>query len=684
MEYIHTHSEFSNIKGYDALNKIKAIPQLVYDKGSTAAFITDHDHLGGAVRFLEAVEEVRKKDLNFKGVIGNEIYLTRDGLNKDTWERGEKLSHLILLAKNRKGWEVLNELSSHAWGNSFTSSLLRTPTYKSFFEKTMLEKGKGNIIITTACLGGPLGHKILEFHKTRDEALKQEIFAMIQWFKSLTAEGDFYLEVQPALYPEQKNYNAWLVAFAKATNTPLVVATDAHYEKKEDFDTHNSFLNSQEKYSKYRETAAFYQYTYFMDEEEVKANLLQCPNFTQTEVEEAIGNTTAIAEKCEHYSIKSPNYLMETKERTPGWEQWLEQNIERYSAVCQKFYAQPQEINRYFLYDVLTNLEDKIKRGWVDDQQRTYDRVDEELSTIMEVSATIQESLGKYFQTMREMMSIIWEISLVGPGRGSAGASLVCFLLDITSVNPLTVLPDQELPFWRFSHPSRPEMADIDWDSSSSLKEEIIRRLNAWAQDNNHILAKVATYGTLKSKKALQVSAKGLGYETEDILWFSSLVPVERGFPKSLTKCLEEEKMFQEAYKSHKEVIDNAIKLEGLIVAMGSHAAAITFFKDGDKYSRCAFVKTPKDEVFSTCFDLEDLDKIQAAIKFDMLQTSAIDSVQTTMMLLVEDGLIEWQGSLKATYDKYFHPSVIDETNPKLWEKIRKQDIIGLFQLTAS
>ena len=681
MNYIHTHSDFSNLRSYDSIIKVEKMPEIVRKKGSTAVFLTDHEHVGGHFRLLNAAKKIQEKDENFKAILGNEIYVVRDDLDAETFEKGEKLSHLLLLAKNREGWEALNELSTSAWENSFHKNLVRVPTKRSKLEK-VLKKNKGNIIMTTACLGGIIGQLVLNFHKDRTEENKQAVIDEIVWLKSLVGEDDFYLEVQPATYADQKNYNSWLVAFAKATNSNLVVATDAHYVEKEDFEVHNAFLNSQDQFQKHRETSDFYKFTYYMEEAEVRKLLLQCPNFDESLVSECINNTLKIADKCENYYPSSPTYLMETLEREDGWEEWMNENIGRFNVESQTMAKSEYEIDRYFVYQLMKTFDEKLAKGWID-KEATLNRLDEEVSTILKISEKLGERLSKYFIVMKEMLKKIWEVSLVGVGRGSAGSSIVAFLFDITSANPLTTIPGEELPFWRFLHESRPEIADIDVDSSSALKEEIFKTLSEWAAENNNTLAKVSTFGTLKSKVSLQVAARGLGYQPEEGLYLSSLIPIERGFPKSITETLEEVDLAKEAYKEYSEVFDMALRIEGLVVSMGQHAAAITFINNDNKYSHSGLVRQPGN-VYTTAYDLNDLESNCGLLKFDMLQTKAIDAMQTTLNLLVEEGLIEWQGSLKETYDKYLHPSVIDVDDKEVWDKICRQEILGLFQLMCS
>ena len=677
MIHLHNHTEGSNMKYYDCVIQPKYLVAKAHSLGQKAIGITDHDSLCAIPDF---VAECKK--YNIKPIIGNEIYITRNGLSGETHEKGEKFAHFILLAKNRKGYAAINELSTYAWGNSYTKSIKRTPTHLEHFIN-IVKFNQGNLIGTTACLGGIVGHDILQYLSTNDAELKQNIVNKLTFFNNLFGQGNFYLEVQPALYKEQTQYNEFLLQLSQELDIPLTVACDVHYLEKDHFNLHHHFLNSQQKFSSHRETAAFYQYTYYMTDEEIKQNLSQCQGFTNEVINQCIQTTHDIADSIETFPIGyDTEYLMETTHRDTGWEEKLDELLPKYtSLMMEKYYNSKYEIDRYTLYQILINFEDKVARGWITQKQKAIERLEEELDTLWQVSETVAERMSKYFLTMKEMLAIVWRVSIVGVGRGSAGGSLISFLMEITSLNPLETYEDLELPFWRFLHPSRPELPDIDIDSSSSKKVEILENLQEWATNQNHQLVKVGTKSRLQTKNALQVAARGLGYEPEDVLFFSSVVPIKRGTPVSLDEAMED-KNFKNKLADHWQVVELAKKLEGIQVAQGSHAAAVCFINKNDMYQRCSY--TIDDQGFLvTAFDLEELEKLKIAVKFDFLNTKAMDSIQTSMLLLQEHGYIEDQGSIKATYDKYFHPAVIDHTDPKIWETLNRQEVIGLFQWTS-
>lgn len=697
MNYLHAHTDYSNLKMRDCIIKVEQAARHPYTLGSTAACITDHDSMSGHIKFLNEVKTMRAegKELyeknptadnlrlkNYKAILGNEIYLASEGMSADTWVPGTRFYHLILLAKNRKGWEQLNELSTRAWSRTFRRAVVRVPTYLSDLQE-IVGGNPGHLICTSACIGNYLGDKILSFHQTKSEETKQQIFDYIYTMKELFGE-DFYLEIQPAEYEDQVIYNSWLKTFSEATKVPLVVTTDTHYLTEADREVHAAFLNSQADLVGERETDAFYRYTYFQTVDEVKKHLSLSPNLTKEDIQGAIQRTHEIVDKCENYDISSPIYVPTVDERDVGWEKF----IHKYDVVpaFKLFSHSEYEIDRYFIYKVISGYEDKIKKGLVEKSQKEFDRMELELNTFWTISDRIEQRLSNYFNTMQEILNKIWEISVVGPGRGSAGGSFLNFVLNITQVNPLTT--PVELPFWRFIHESRPELPDIDIDSSSSKKDEIYDLLAEWFQSQNKTVSKVATFTREKPKSALITAARGLGYDPEEGLYLASLVPVDRGFPRELEVCMNGNddykpiREFQQAMQEYPDVYNVALNIEGLINAVSQHAAAIVIVDNNDLYSRTSLMSSPKGSV--TAYSLDDLEEETGLVKYDMLQTDAVDAIQTTLLLLAEYGYIDWEGSLRETYNKYLHPSIINYDNREMWEKANNNEIISLFQWEAS
>lgn len=443
----------------DCIIKVKDSVEKSYSMGATAAFITDHDSLSGHVKFWNEADKIRKKGeklyeanptdenyrmANFKAVLGNEIYLAKEGSTAETWVKGDRFHHLVLLAKDRIGWAQLNELSTRAWSRSFKRAVTRVPTYLSDLDE-IVGANPGHLIASSACLGNYMGERILQFSRTKDEYLKLEVLEYINHMKTLFGE-DFYLEIQPAEYEDQITYNNWLKTFAEHAGVELVVATDNHYLNAEDRMVHHAFLNAQLDLQSERETDKFYKYTYFQTIDEVNTFLGLCENLSSEDIQSAIDNTFVIADKCSYYSIQSDISVPSVTQRNKGWEDIIH-TYDSKGAMFKQYSHSINEMDKYFLYKIIKGIDEKIEDGVLLGSEEEFDRVNTELFHIWKISETIGQRLGNYFNTMQEMLLKIWEISIVGPGRGSAVGYLINFILDITQVNPLTT--PEPLPYWR-------------------------------------------------------------------------------------------------------------------------------------------------------------------------------------------------------------------------------------------
>lgn len=690
---LHQHSEYSNASTVlDSIIKVEEIASAAFGLGWSGVALTDHNIMGGHLKFLNSIEKIREegtKELeakpnsaeafrkaNFKGVLGAEIYLAQEGQSKETHIKGDRFYHFVLLAKDKIGWEQLNKLSKMSWGRFYKMGrITRMPNYISDL-KTVVGEDPGHLIATSACLGSPLGDIVQEFGSStgeRREELKKQILNFISTMKDIF-EDDFYLELQPNQDQEQILYNNGLVAFANHTNTKYLVALDAHYKYEKDRKVHSAYLNSQDGVE--RETDRFYRYTYMMEEKEIRT--LLATHLDQEVIDNAINRTMEVYEKISIYSITHSPIIPEVPYR----------NKDKWEAIIHKYdeykyfnlFSHSNSKNKFLIYQIIKGLEDKFEKKWLE-PETALPRVDEELQQIWEVSEKLNDDMAKYFTTFQAMVDEIWKVSILAPGRGSAGAFLINYVLDITQINPLPY----DFPLKRFLAAEKVSLADIDIDGSSSKKDEILKVLTEWGLTFDTDMFGIATYGTEKSKSALLTAARGLGYEPADALYWASLIPSTRGFLWTLSECYHgngEDKQpikdFIEEMKSNADVWDVAQQIEGLVNKRSSHAAGVVFCNNFEFYKNTSVMKAPNG-AWITQFDLSDLEFL-GPTKYDLLSTKAIDSIQTELLLLAENGFIEWQGNLRDTYNKYIHPIHLEYDNPKYWELINKKEVLSLFQ----
>ena len=678
---LHSHTDYSNTRLIDSIIKVPTLIDTSHSLGLCAVACTDHEFLGGHLKALEYLKKKQSENpndetwQNFKVVLGNEIYLCRNGLNKDTVEKGEKYPHFILLALDNEGHRQLRELSSRAWERSYMMFLKRVPTWYSDLEEIIMPN-QGHIIGTSACIGNILG---IWFERKEFDKVEQHLL----WCQKVFGENNFYLEMSPAAYEEQIEYNKYLIELHNKYNIPLTIATDAHYARPEDFPIHEAFLKSKDEE---RETADFYRYTYLMSSDEIYQLMSYLPKDLITE---ALNNTISITDRVKGYNlyhgqviprlpddrdISNFEYYLKTSRVNPKYE------------YINKYITSPYEDDRYGVFLVL----DALKKMQLPQErlERHLKQIELELEEMWVVSDKIQQRLMSYFLTIKVVIEKIWsEVgSITGAGRGSGPASLVCFLLGICDGDPLE--QGFDLWFYRFIHRERAELPDWDFDSEASKRETISQMVYKMCKDIGGDSVSVCTFGTEGSRSAILTACRGMGLSNDIGQYLSSLIGQNRGFSYSLEdtyfgnpdKDIPASKEFKNEIDKYPNLFKTACAISGLITRLGQHACGHVLY-NGSIHDMNALATTPNGTRV-TQFDLGDSEKM-GSIKYDFLSTDALDKIHVCMDLLIKDGYIEWQGSLRATYNKYLHPDVLDRTTKEMWEMLNAGKIISAFQMDS-
>jgi DNA polymerase-3 subunit alpha len=316
-------------------------------------------------------------------------------------------------------------------------------------------------------------------------------------------------------------------------------------------------------------------------------------------------------------------------------------------------------------------------------------RIDVELEELWEISNTLNQRMTSYYITVREIINIIWNDdcggnSLVGSGRGSAAGYLINYLLGITQVNPLEY--EIELPHWRHIHKSRPDIPDIDVDTEASKRQQIIQALRQYFGEDK--LLQVCTFGTEGSKSALQTACRGLGIDTDIALYLSGMIPFERGQNWSLSDCFfgnddKERKAIKEFIREvekYPNLKETALKIEGLINKRSIHASGVIVFNE-EYYKTNAMMKAPNGFPI-TQFNLHDSEAV-GNVKFDLLTIEALDKIRTNLDMLLEYNEIQWQGTLRNTFNTYLHPDKLEYNDPAIWKALGEGKIMDLFQFST-
>ena len=682
----HSHTEYSNLRLLDCINKPKNLVQKAIDIGLSGIAITDHECLSAAIKLNQIQKDCPE---GFKIALGNEIYLVDSRMN------GQKYYHFILIAKDKIGFRQLRELSSRAWMQSyFDRGLERVPTLKSEIEE-VIGRQPGHVIATTACIGGELSSSVLRMEKARiigdmneATAAYNQITTFIDWCKSIFND-DFYIECAPAASKDQIIVNKKLVQIAQVYNIKMVIGCDAHYLTKADRYVHKAYLNSK---GGEREVDEFYEYSYLQTEEEIKQNLT--PSIVEL-YETMCNNSMEIYNKIEIYDLSGA-------QKVPSVP------IKDYPKVNKKLESYP-------ILEYLFNSDDEYDRNWInqcwnklEEKNILNDEYLKELEYEADIKKAVGDKLGtnvfKYPITLQYYIDLMWDSgSLIGAGRGSSMAGLNHYLLGVTQIDPVKTKLNY---FWRYMNKDRVELPDIDIDLCPSkrplilnkIKKERGQRFNSNIDElsrNNLGCTLVATFGTETAKSTILTACRGYrsevypdGIDTDNAQYLSSLVPQERGALWSIDEMVYGNKekgrkpvqLFNQELEKYPGLIEIMFGIQGLINKRSSHASGVIFF-DEDPYEVGCFMRTPKGEII-TQWDLHDCEWA-SMVKYDFLVTEIEDKLCQTIKFLQEDGQIEKDLTLREVYDKYFHPDVLPIEDEETWLNIRGGRVLNLFQFDS-
>lgn len=707
----HAHSHFSNVRLLDSINRPKDLILTAAKLGLKGIALTDHEILAGHVEWLQLEKSLKEKGKipeDFKCILGNEIYLTDDR------RKSQKYFHFILIAKDTEGHRQLRELSSKAWYNSYYDrGMERVPTLKSEL-KAIIEKKKGHIIATSACLGGELPNLVLALtkaesarNKSEDEinSIKSEIVSFLKFCTDLFGK-DFYIEIAPnANSKEQIMFNNRVKDIAKALGIKMIFATDAHYLTAKDRPMHKAYLNSKEGE---REVDDFYWAAHLMDNQEAFENLY--PFYNEEEFSELCANTMEIFDKIGKYDIfHNPIIPMVEVKDYPktlsyfgvnnSYKDELDSNWKTIKSLLLS--DNPQE--RYWVNQCMEGL---LNKDLFNDEY--ISRIEIEADIIKTISEKLGNCLFAYFNTFQHYIDLFWECgSLSGPGRGSSVCFLSNYLLGITQLDPIK----WNLMEWRFLNKERVELPDIDTDLSPSKRKLIFKRIREERGELN--LLQVATFGTEGTRSAILTACRGYrgsgsGYTTSgtgdynssweevyhngidiDIAqYMTSLIPQERGFLWPLEDVVygNEEKerkpvtAFIEEVNKYPGLLDIMFSIEGLVNKRSQHASGVILYNNSP-FETNALMRSPNGDL-TTQFALHESEAL-GDTKFDFLVTEICDKITNALNLLKDDGYFQECNSLREIYEKYLHPEVINLEDKRIWEALAAGTVLDVFQFNS-
>lgn len=425
---LHTHTEYSNERLRDSINRANELIDYAIELGHEVIAFTEHETISNAIKIEKYYSKIKEKNPNFKVILGNEIYLCRNGLNGQNFVKNEdKYFHFILLAKDAIGHEQIRELSTRAWMRSYvTNKMRRVPTYYSDLEE-IVKNNSGHIIASTACLGGYLGTTLLKWKEKNYEAsILEEIISWLEYLQNIFGKDNFYLEMQPSDNEEQLFVNSNIIKLSKKLNIPYIITNDAHYLKKEDAAIHKAFLNSQDGD---REVDSFYATTYLMGTEELETYM----NLSEEELNYAYSNILKIKNQCQDYSLlkplKIPYLKWRESNRLLNIDFWFEK-----IPYLKTFIESEHKCDVRLAELVIQRLSEDSRLQ----NQETYDELNSNLKTTWISSEVNKARWSAYFLNLQNIIDVCWDAgTLVGPGRGSGVGFLLLYILDIIQINTL-------------------------------------------------------------------------------------------------------------------------------------------------------------------------------------------------------------------------------------------------------
>lgn len=674
---LHTHLQWSNLRMLDTINKPEVIIQKAQELGLGGFALTDHESLSGHIQMIQLQKKYNEAEIPFRIFLGDEIYLV-DSIEevRDHYQSGvTKFFHFILIAKDAIGHKQLRKISSTAWNNSFfTGKMERTPISKSELEDIIGDE-KGHLIFSTACIGSQYAHFVL------NDAIEQ-LNDAIKWAQKVALPENFYLEMQPNDCAEQIKVNQTYVKLSHELGIKTIITTDAHYPSADYAKVHEAYLNSREDES--RETLEFYKTCYLMDSNEIHAWMDE--QIGAEEVDKALKNTIEIADKIEFFDLVHGQVV--PKIPVPQFEQEHSfANVYDRFEYIKKFAYSDNEHDKYFLQCVENGWWDKEYKDDLskEEQEKMLSRINDELQAIWESSVKINDNIASYYLTAKALVDMMWDDanSLVGDARGSVAAFYTAYLIGLQQINSYKY----NIPYWRHLHESRPEMPDVDIDSEKSKRPAIIEATRKKFGEDK--VLNICAFRTEGSKSAILTSARGLGIDNDESQYIATLIPSVRGKLSSLHEMVygDEENgtkpnvEFINECNKYPRLLETAMAIEGLICGRTIHASGVIIFESPYTELNC-MMKSPNKQP-TTQWDMDD-STYCGGLKYDFLTIVNLDAMHQCINLLLKDGYIEDQGSLKATYDKYFAPDVIDYNDDRMWEMAQKHEIINLFQFSTA
>ncbi len=627
---LHLHDYYSTL---DGLNSPEEYMKRAAEIGMTHLAQTNHGTLSGHREFQRAA-----KDAGIVPILGVEAYISPtdrfDRRSKAKRSDGTSVyNHLIVLAQNEEGLATLNRLNQLAWEEGFYN--------KPRIDLELLEEHNKGLIVLSGCLNGLLCKAIERGDMNEANKVAHRLKTMLP--------GRFYIEIQGHNPPET---NAALLSIADSMKIPAVVTSDCHYARKEDLWIEEAMLilstnpktNFDADFSKSQKMDMLERFNYLypdrmMTFEQIEIYLRSADEHREPlraqgiDREDLFTNTMEIANSIGEYPYREALDLLPRPKN-----------------------GDPDEM-----------LE---KKAWAGLKKRGLDKDPEAIARLREELDIVKaKDFSTYFIIVAD--TIAWARSqdiMVGPGRGSAAGSLLCYALWITMVNPLKY----GLLFFRFLDPSRDDYPDIDTDFEDRRRGEVKEYLRRKFKN----VASIATYNKFQGKGVVRDAARVYRVPVSEVNTALKGVDAPPDKPEVFFDLFDKSEGGQVFIKKYPEVMKLAAELTGRIRGGGMHAAGVVIAKEN--ISQFAPIETAKDpndpdgmRVPLVAMDMKDCANI-GLIKLDILGLKALSIISDSLSFI------------KKTHNKTIDLYDLELDDQKVYKMISDGYTRGVFQCEAT
>lgn len=603
---LHCHSMYSLL---DGLSKPSQIASRCVEIGAKACALTDHGNIAGAVKFHKEM-----KSVGIKPILGCEIYLCNQD-PKIQEKSNRELTHFLILAKNRKGWDKLTKLVSESNRPDFYYHKPRLNL------DSLADLCDHNMIGICGHLGSLIADKIITEDKINDD-WKKIGSDVIYRLKEIFGNDNVLLESQlmdVSNTPIQRDLTEIMRSLSKETNTKIVCTPDAHYAKKEDASDQRILLCNNLKTTmpeisrKINNNQDIPMGCFFTSD---NFHILSQEEINYLHTEEEIENTQFVESICEEYEISS-------RPKLPIFNNNPDEYLRQ---LCRNGWR-----------DKIANVIDK------ENQEDYINRIKYELDILQGAG------LSSYFLIVQDIVNHVRDNNwLPGPGRGSAAGCLVSYLIGITNIDPLKY----NLIFDRFYNSGRNtkdrvSMPDIDVDVPINKREIIIDYIKD--KYGHEQVSQMVTFNTIKGRGAIKDVLRVYGnISFDEMNKITKNIPDEAKIADELQEMKDEygeasiirwalenqgDKLKEWCYIDNNNELqgplakrfEQAIRLEGTKVNQSKHAAGVVIAESDLSYL-CPMVYDSKTKTRIAGMEMEDLESM-GIVKFDILGVAMLDKI---------------------------------------------------------